>query len=192
MNQELFASLRILAHVARADARVHSEERLALDVLGERDGGLSGSQALHDTTDLDSLLKLVVSPELRRRTLIEAIALANVDGRCAPEELAVLERIRDAFGAPEGLDLAADSAAWKRRSARVRKALEAATAAYLHKVHDDAARADLSMDRYERLVRELAEAKGGIERAFREAVDDVERGPEDAGSPDEGWKVEEV
>ena len=39
MNQELLASLRILAHVARADARVRSEERLALDALGERDCG---------------------------------------------------------------------------------------------------------------------------------------------------------
>ena len=68
MNQELLASLRILGHVARADSRLRSEERLALEALAERDGG-SATEVLHDHTDLDTLLRAVTSPELRRRTL---------------------------------------------------------------------------------------------------------------------------
>ena len=175
MNQELLASLRILGHVARADARLRSEERLALEALAERDGG-SAVEVLHDHTDLDTLLRAVTSPELRRRTLIEAVALANVDGRCSPEEMAVLERIRDGLSVPDGVNLVADSAAWKRRSKKVRDALENATTAYLHKVSAGAGK-DLSMTEYERLVAELARAKDEIEEAFREVVDEVERHP---------------
>jgi hypothetical protein len=174
MNQELLASLRILAHVARADSRIRSEERLALDALGERDGGISASQVLHDETDLEELLRAVISPELRHRTLVEAIALANVDGHCAPEERVVLERIRDAFGASAAIDLVAGSAAWKRRSRRIREALEAATAAYLHQVHDQAAKTSLSMESYGKLVVDFARAKEEIQHAFRDAVDAAE------------------
>lgn len=171
MSQERLASLRVLAHVARADARIHSEERLAIEALGEAEPGFSVQKALHEDTDLDSLLRSIVSPELRHRTLIEAIALANIDGRCSPVELAVLTRIRDAFGASAEIDLQADSDVWKRRTARIRESLDAATGAYLRKIHDESDHAALSMERYEHLVAELAEAKRGIERAFRDAVE---------------------
>ena len=174
MNQELLASLRILAHVARADARVRSEERLALDALGERDCGATAHELVHDKTELAALLAAVKSPEIQRRTLIEAIALANVDGKCAPEEHALLLRIRDGFGLTDGIDLEHDSAAWKRRSARLRKALEDATTAYLHQVHSEDERAELTMGRYDKLVDELGRAKREIQRAFAEVVDEIE------------------
>jgi uncharacterized tellurite resistance protein B-like protein len=174
MNQELLASLRILAHVARADAHVRSEERLALDALGERDGGATAYELVHDKTELEELLAAVKSPEIQRRTLIEAIALANVDGKCAPEEHALLLRIREGFGLADSIDLEHDSAAWKRRSAKVRKALDDATAAYLHKVHSHDEHAELTMGRYDTLVGELGRATHEIQHAFAEVVDEVE------------------
>jgi hypothetical protein len=174
MNHEIQAARSVLAHVARADFKIRSEERLALDALGEWDGGVSATEILRDHTDLDSLLLAVVSPELRRRTLVAAVAVANVDGHCPPEELAVLEQIRDAFGAREQIDLLADSAAWKRRTAHVRAALEGATVTYLHDVHAEAQRGGLSMERHERLAAELSKAKKEIQGAFRNAVEEAE------------------
>jgi uncharacterized tellurite resistance protein B-like protein len=174
MNKELYASLCILAHVVRADSKIRSEERMALDALGERDGGASATQLIHDTTDLDALLREVTSPELRRRTLVEAVALANIDGKVAPEELAVIERIRIAFGA-DALNLAADAREWWYRDVKIREALERATTAYLHKVHA-ASHEDLSPERYEKLVNELALAKREIQQAFRDVVERAEAG----------------
>lgn len=171
MSQERIASLRILACVARADAKVHAAEDLALEALGEGEAGFSFRKTLHEDADLDSLLREIVSAELKTRTLNEAIALANFDGRCSPQELAMLTKIRDAFGAGPEIDLVADSDLWRRRTAKIRGAFEAATAAYLHKVHDGAAHVELSVERYERLVAELSQAKRDIEKAFRDAVD---------------------
>lgn len=170
MSQERIASLRVLACVARADGKIHTTEELALEALSQDIDAFSFRKALHEDADLDALLREIVSPELRMRTLTEAIALANIDGRCSPHELAMLEKIRDAFALGGELDLVADSELWKRKTARIRRALEAATAAYLHKVHDEPAR-DLSLDRYERLAAELAQAKHDIEKAFRDAMD---------------------
>jgi hypothetical protein len=171
MNEEQHASLRILAHVARADGRVCSEELLALDALAT--GAISTVQMLRDKTDLDTLLGAVVSPELRRYTMVGAVALASVDGHCPLDELAVLEKIHHAFGADAWIDLAGESATWKRRTGRIRRALEGATVAYLHQVHDATTRGKLSMERYARFVAELAEATRKIQGAFREAVDDA-------------------
>lgn len=171
MSHERLASLRILAHVARADGKVDSAERLALEALGENEAGFSVHAVVHEESDLESLLRAVVSPELRHRTLVEAIALASVDGRCSPDELTVLVRIRDAFGASAEIDLVADSDTWRERTARIRSALNEATIAYLHKVREDAEHVALSMDRYEHLVAELARAKHAIERAFRDAME---------------------
>ncbi len=171
MSRELWASLRIVAHVARADARLCSEELLALDALAERHGAVSRLPLLDDRTDLETLLRAVVSPELRRSTLVGAVAVANIDGRCSPDERAVLEAILRAFDADAWIDLAAESAAWRRRTGTIRRALEGATVAYLHEVHEAATREELSMERYERLVAGLAEAKKELERAFLDAVD---------------------
>ncbi|MFO0587197.1 MAG: hypothetical protein U0441_06655 [Polyangiaceae bacterium] len=171
MSQERLASLAILACVARAEGKVRPTERLALEALAQSQRDFSLQKALHETADLEALLPLVVSPELRHRTLVEAIALANIDGRCSPEELTILTKIRDAFGASTEIDLIADSDVWKRKTERIRKALQAATAAYLHKVHDDAEHVQLSMDRYEHLVAELTRTKLEIERAFRDAME---------------------
>lgn len=171
MSHERVASLRILAHVARADGRIDSVERLALEALGQSESEFSVQRALHEEADLDSLLRAVVSPELRHRTMTEAIALASVDGRCSTSELAVLVQIRDAFGVSAEIDLVADSEAWRERTRRIRKALRDATIAYLHKVHEDAEHVALSMARYEHLVAELSRAKQEIERAFRDAIE---------------------
>lgn len=171
MSQERLASLRILACVARAEGKIRPTERLALEALGQDETDFSVQKAVHEPEGLEGLLGLVVSPELRHRTLTEAIALANIDGVCTPQELAILTQIRDAFGASTEIDLVADSDIWKRKTARIRKALQSATAAYLHKVHDDAEHVQLSMDRYEHLVAELTRAKLEIERAFRDAVE---------------------
>jgi len=170
MSHERIASLRVLAFVARADTKVHAIEELALEALAQDETDFSYRQALHEEADLDSLLRQIVSPELKTRTLTEAIALANIDGRCSPQELTVLERIRDAFGAGPEVDLVADSALWRRRTARIRNALETATAAYLHSVRDDE-HVDSSIGHYERHVAELSRAKQEIERAFREAIE---------------------
>lgn len=170
MSQERIASLRILACVARADAKIHATEELALEALSQDETEFSFRHALHEDIDLDSLLPQIVSPELRSRTLTEAIALANIDGRCSPQELAMLARIRDAFGAGPDVDLVADSDLWRRRTARIRHALEAATAAYLHSVRDDE-HVDSSIGHYERHVAELARARLEIEKAFRDAIE---------------------
>ncbi len=171
MSQERLASLRVLVHVARADGKIDSAERLALEALGESEAGFSIHRVVHEESDLDSLLRAIVSPELQHRTLTEAVALASVDGRCSPDELTVLIHIRDAFGASTEIDLVADSDTWKQRTARIRNALNDATIAYLHKVREDAEHVALSMDRYEHLVAELTRAKHAIERAFRDAVE---------------------
>jgi tellurite resistance protein len=171
VNRERHASLCILAHVVRADGRVRCEELLALDALADRTGSISTVQILRDRTALDALLRAVVSPELRQRALVEAVAVAGVDGHCPREELAVLERIQRAFGASTWIDLAGQSAAWRHRTGMIRQAMEEATVAHLHRVQAAAASNDLSMDRYLRLVAELAHAKREIQRGLCDAVD---------------------
>lgn len=171
MSRERLASLRVLACIARADAKIHAAEELALEALSRDEEAFSYRSALREECELEKLLDQIVSPELRARTLTEAIALANIDGRCSPQELEMLTRIRDRFGFGTDIDLVADSDLWRRRTARIRRALDDATTAYLHKVHDDAARPDFTVAHYERLVSELTRAKEAIVRAFREAMD---------------------
>jgi len=160
-RSEKEASLRVLLAVARADGVVDPEERRTLAVLASEVGVADPSSG---AIDLDAELARLRSPEARQRVLDAAHAMANVDGRCSPEEYAVLERIHAALGAGKpGIEVAERE--WASRMKGARQGIDQATAEFLHAV---AALGESSNVAYTRLVQELDEKKRG---ALRKAID---------------------
>lgn len=165
-TKELLASLRVLAHVARADEKIVQGEKTILEGAGARDLGRSPNELFAEDTDLVEQLRLLRTPEMRRRTLAEAYALAYVDGRCTPEERRILARLHEALGDASTPPPEEAGALWQSRGAKLCAEVEALTAAYLHAVHEDSRRGELSQARYDQHVAELARTKAERQRAF--------------------------
>ena len=95
---EAFASLKILAAVARADGSVHNDERrslaAALEVLQlEKPVKIEDLLGSDDGIDVGVELKKLESPEAREQVYRSAFFMAYADGSCTKEEQALLERI---------------------------------------------------------------------------------------------------
>jgi uncharacterized protein (DUF697 family)/uncharacterized tellurite resistance protein B-like protein len=97
-ESEVLTSLRVLVRVAKADGVLHVDERralaLALEVVPLPDGVMLDA-LLEESQDLDDLLAQLESREARAEIYKSAYSMANADGRCSPEEQAVLDRIRE-------------------------------------------------------------------------------------------------
>ena len=165
-TNELLASLRVLAHVARADEKIAQSEKTVLEGAGARDLGRSPGELVAETTDLDEQLRLLKTPAMRRRTLAEAYALAYVDGRCTPEEQHILARLHETRGDASTPRPEDAGALWQTRGEKLRAEVEALTTTYLHAVHEDSLRGELSQARYDQHVAELARIKAERQRAF--------------------------
>jgi tellurite resistance protein len=155
------ACLRILLAIARADGVVDEEEERTLAVVAA-EVGLSGPSDA--TLDVDAELARVRSPEARELLVRAAHAMANVDGTCAPEELALLRKIHAAFGAAAPPVEVAEQQ-WASRMVDARESLARATAQFLRAV---SSLGDAPGASYERLVQELdASKRAALGRAMR-------------------------
>jgi tellurite resistance protein len=160
-STESRACLRILLAVARADGHVDQEEARALEVLGELAYG-SAAPRKTDAVDLEAEIAAVRSPGARRTTFEAAVALAELDGKCTPEEHRLLERLQRAFALDTDLELGADEAKWSSTLREPRKRLATAESEFLRTVADLQAAGDLSEPRYEQLVAGLRARRAAV------------------------------
>jgi tellurite resistance protein len=161
-RSEKEASLRVLLAVARADGVVDPEERRTLGVVAAQVGIPDPSDG---PIDLEAELARLVSPEARERVVSAAHAMANVDGRCSPQEHAVLQRIHAVLGGDGTPDLPVAQREWASRMGTARQGIDRATAEFLRAV---ASLGDASNVAYRQLVEELDEKKRG---ALRKAME---------------------
>jgi len=161
-RSERDACLRVLLAVARADGVVDEEERRTLAVVAAEVGESAPSDA---HIDLEAELAKLHSSEARARVLSAAHAIAAVDGRCSPEEYAVLQRIHAALGGDAVPDIEVASREWASRMGDARDGIDRATSEFLHAV---ASLGDASNQAYEGLVQEL---DGKKRAALRRALD---------------------
>jgi tellurite resistance protein len=151
-STEKEACLRVLLAVARADGVVDEEEERTLAVVADQ-VGLSGPSGA--VLDVDAELARLRSPDARQLVVRAAHAMANVDGVCAPQELALLRKIHAAFGeAAPDLEMAEQQ--WASRMSDAREGLARATSTFLRAV---ASLGDAPGASYERLVQELDASK---------------------------------
>lgn len=97
-ESEVLTSLRVLVCVAKADGVLHVDERMALASALESvplPGGVTLDALLGESHDLDDLLAQLDSREARAEIYKSAYSIANADGKCSPEEQAVLDRVRE-------------------------------------------------------------------------------------------------
>lgn len=103
-DTEALAGLRILVAIARADGTIHDDERAALSAA------LDGVK-LPDGTTVDSLLAekvnvekertAVKSPDARREIFQSAYGMAHADGKCTPDEQAILDDLKRVWEIPD-------------------------------------------------------------------------------------------
>lgn len=159
---ELRASLRVLLAVAQADGEVDHEERHLLSGIGSQ---LNVDVRSDERVDLSGALALLCTDEARELTFRAAVAMANVDGRCSPEEHALLMRIRTELALPAGVPLEVMEDEWSLRMEETRERIDRISDAFLDEI---AARETvLSQEVYERMVADLERKKASI---LREAV----------------------
>lgn len=162
---ETHAALRLLYAVAIADGNVSAEEERALTAVAEDLGVDVDPSGL--AIDIPAEAGRLVSKAAKVATFEAAVALAVVDGRCTPEEHAVLERMRAALGVDLPMPVAEREQAWQRRMREVRSAMRAAEVEFLHAIGKKR-EIGLPQDEYEALLGELHRAQ--IE-ALRETLD---------------------
>jgi len=153
-SQEARAVLRVLHAVAAADGAVDEEERRTLDVVGEQAGIEPGREQV---VDVDAELRRITTPAAQTLTVRAALAISAIDGRCAPEEHALIARIHAAFGSKPGTEaLIAAEEKWLSRMGAARTAIARATDDFLHALARHGA-AEPSV--YDRLLSELERRK---------------------------------
>ncbi len=165
------ACLRILLAVARADGKVDTDEARAVEVLAQH---AFGAEAPHkaEVFDLEAEIAAVRSPAARHTTFEAALAIAELDGKCTPDEHRLLGRLQHAFGFDADHELDADEGKWVNALKKPRKALEKATADFLHAVSAAQDQGDLTEPQYEKLVADLrARRTALLEQALAAVAD---------------------
>jgi tellurite resistance protein len=147
-REEADACMRILVAVARADGNVAADEERALAALV----GASQRDAPGEI-DVSAEARHLRTPEARRATFEAAVALASVDGRCSPEEHALLGRLEEALEIDSGPDLRVAEAAWLERVKQPLAELAAAEVTFLRTL--SSRRSEMSDQEYLRLASEL-------------------------------------
>ena len=148
------ACLRILLAVARADGKVDTDESHAVELLADK---AYGAAAPHkgDAFDLEAEIAAVRTPAARHTTFEAAVAIAELDGKCTPDEHRLLAKLYEAFELGEDHVLEIDEAKWVNALRKPRKALEKATSDFLHAVSAAQDKGELSEPQYEKLVGDL-------------------------------------
>lgn len=149
-QNETKAVLRLLYAVATADGTVDAEERRALAVAAEH----LAAELDEGSVDVAVEAAKIVSPTARLATFEAAIALAVIDGRCTPEEHALLEVIRRVFALDLPMPVAERERTWEERTRDARAAMRSAEVDFLHSVARKR-EGSLSQDEYRALVAEL-------------------------------------
>lgn len=101
-EKEALACLRILVAIARADGRIHDDERRSLSAALESlelPGGVTVDSLLAEKPDVDEQLALIDSDDAREQLYRSAYFMAHADGACTKEEQAILDRIAEVTGA---------------------------------------------------------------------------------------------
>lgn len=153
---ETHAALRLLYAVALADGTISPEEERALAAVAEDLGDDVDRSGV--AIDIAAEAARLVSEAARVATFEAAVALAVVDGRCTPEEHAVLERMRAALGVDLPMPVAEREQAWQQRMREARAAMRAAEVEFLHAVGKKR-ESGLPQDEYEALLGELHRAQ---------------------------------
>lgn len=97
-NEEILAGLRLLVAVAKADGKLHPEERKALaDALDgvELPDAPSIDALLDEEADIDALVDALTSQAARNEAYKSAYSMAHADGKCSDEERELLETLRE-------------------------------------------------------------------------------------------------
>lgn len=163
---ELEASLRVLLAVALADGEVASDERRLLAGVAEQLGvPLTIDPKAGD--DLYAALHKITSEEGKRITFDAALALANVDGKCAPAEHEILMRIRDALAPQSTIPLEKTERQWGAKMKKARAEIDHVSDTFL----DDIAahRDSLTPLAYQKMVADLERKKSDV---LRHAISD--------------------
>ena len=100
---EALASLKVLVCVAKADGKLHKDERAALEQVlsaGNLPRGTSVDALLTGKCDLEAELAKITSQEAKEATYAAAYTLANSDLDFSDSEKAMLDLIRKALDLP--------------------------------------------------------------------------------------------
>lgn len=163
---ELEASLRVLLAVALADGEVASDERRLLAGVAEQLGvPLTIDPKAGD--DLYAALHKITSEEGKRITFDAALALANVDGKCAPAEHEILMRIRDALAPQSTIPLEKTERQWGAKMKKARAEIDHVSDTFLDGIA--AHRDSLTPLAYQKMVADLEHKKTEV---FRHAISD--------------------
>ncbi len=152
--EELRASVSVLLAVAQADGEVDSDERrLLADVASSLDERVRP----HERVDLQAALAALRSAEARDLTFRAAVAMANVDGRCSPEEHALLTRLQAELAPGSAVPLEVMEEDFGARMQETRASIDRLSDAFLDEIA--ANERTLSQATYERMVATLERAK---------------------------------
>lgn len=103
-EKEAVASFRVLVCMAKADGRLHDEERMALESGLEGiplPAGVSLQNLLNEDAVLDTLVAQITSEEGRQQTYQSAYAMAYADGECTLKEQKLLDQLKAGLKVPE-------------------------------------------------------------------------------------------
>lgn len=103
-DKEAVASLRVLVAVAKADGKLHDEERFSLEnaLAGVKlPAGASLKNLLDEEVNLDVQLKEISSSEGQEAIYTSAYAMAYADGECDSAEKKILDHIKTTYKLPE-------------------------------------------------------------------------------------------
>lgn len=102
---EAVAGLRILVAMAKADGKIHDDERKSLaGAIGNLQvEGVTVESVLDADILLEAELVKLESDEAREQIYRSAFFLAHADGACSPEERALLEKVAEATAASSEL-----------------------------------------------------------------------------------------
>lgn len=98
---EAVAGLRILVAMAKADGKIHADERKSLaGAIGNLQvEGVTVESVLDADILVEAELVKLESDEAREQIYRSAFFLAHADGACSPEEQALLEKVAEATNA---------------------------------------------------------------------------------------------
>src|SRR5262249_38543943 len=94
-SDETIAGLRIMVYFARRHGAIKPEERTVLEDLFETmvvPGCPDLETLMNEKIDLDEQLQKIKTPDGRDRAYNAVFCLAHVEGDCAPEQQALLDR----------------------------------------------------------------------------------------------------
>lgn len=101
VTDEALAGIRLMVCMAKADGKLKSDERFALEeaLAGlALPGGLTVDQLLAEKNDPKSLAEIIENAQSRDSTYASVFALAYCDRELAPEEESLLALLRNAWG----------------------------------------------------------------------------------------------